>query len=222
MRPYPIPPPPEPYPFTDPLPAAVIDLIFERGYEAVTERLIVDRAGTTLGEFHRRFADKQEATVKTFEVCQQDFEWTVGTAYATGSDWRGGLRAAAWTVADYMEEHPRLIHACVIGLLRAKNEMLRVVRENILLYGATVIDRGRAEVPEASSVPLGAALMAEGSIAQLLTQRLQRSEPVAPHEMVPQMLYLAVRPYVGEEAAREELHAPRPRGSFVRRSGMAG
>jgi hypothetical protein len=217
MKRYPIPPLPEPDPFTDPLAVAVIDLIFERGYELVDERSIAERAGTTLAEFHARFADRQDATVQTFEACRQDFEWTIGTAYAGGADWREGLRAAAWAVADYIEKHPRLIHACVIELLKAKNEMLRVVRENILLYGATVIDRGRAEVADPSLVPAGAALMAEGSIAQLLTQRLQKGEPVAPYEMVPQMLYLSVRPYVGEEAAQEELRAPRPPASLVRR-----
>jgi hypothetical protein len=44
---------------------------------------------------------------------------------------------------------------------------------------------------------------------------------VAPHETVRQMLYLSVRPYVGEEAAAEELHLPRPSGSWVRRPALA-
>ena len=58
--------------------------------------------------------------------------------------------------------------------------------------------------------------MATGSMAQLLTHRLQKGERVLAHAMVPEMLYMSVLPYLGEEAAREELEAPRPAGSFIR------
>jgi AcrR family transcriptional regulator len=214
----PVPPRPKPDPFTDPIQIAVVDLIFERGYEAFDERAIVRRAGATMAEFRSRFVDKQDCTVRTIEACLQDFKWMVETAYDTGADWREGLRASAWAVADHLDEHPELVHVLVIGLLGAKNEMLRVLREEALMYGATVIERGRAEAPEPAAVPAGAAAMAMGSIAQLLTHRLQKGVDVAPHATVRQMLYLSARPYVGEEAAAEELRLPRPPGSWVRRS----
>lgn len=218
---HPIPPRPEPDPFTDPIQLAVVDLIFERGYEAVDERSIAARAGVMMVEFRDRFADKQDCTVQTIEACLQDFKWMVETAYAGGADWREGLRASAWAVADHLDRHPKLVHVLVIGLLGARNEMLRVLREETLMYGATVIERGRAVAPDPDAVPAGAAAMAMGSIAQLLTHRLQKGVDVAPHETVRQMLYLSVRPYVGEEAAAEELRLPRPPGSRVRRSALA-
>jgi AcrR family transcriptional regulator len=218
---HPIPPRPKPDPFSDPIPLALVDLIFERGYEAVDERSIVDRAGATMAEFRRRFVDKQDCTVQTIEACLQDFRWMVETAYSSGNDWREGLRASGWAVADHLDEHPQLVHVLVLGLLGAKNEMLRVLREETLMYGATVIERGRAAAPDPDAVPAGAAAMAMGSIAQLLTHRLQKGVDVAPHETVRQMLYLSVRPYVGEEAAAEELRLPRPPGSRVRRPVLA-
>jgi AcrR family transcriptional regulator len=217
-----IPARPDPDPFVDPIAVALIDLIFERGYEAVTERLIVDRAGTTLGEFHRRFADKQDCTIQTIEATAQDFAWMVENAYLSGSGWREGLRASAWAVADHIEAHPAFVYVLVVSLMRTKSEMLRVLREDCLMYGARVIDRGRGAAPDPSAVPPGAALIAMGSIAQLLTHRLQKGVDLELHATVPQMLYLSVRPYLGEEAAREELHASRPPGSFGGRSAPAG
>jgi AcrR family transcriptional regulator len=196
-------------PFSDPIAVAVIDLIFERGYEAVDERQIAARAGITLVEFHRRFADKQDATVKTMEACVADFERLVESAYDTADDWREGLRACAWAVADYIDGHRPLVYVLAVGLLQTRSEMLRVLREECLMYGATVIERGRDEAPDPDLVPPGAALVAMGSIAQLLTHRLQKGEPMMVHDMVPQMLYVSIRPFLGEELAREELHAPR-------------
>jgi AcrR family transcriptional regulator len=213
----PIPPRPEIDPFGDPIAVALIELIFERGYEAVDEHQIADRAGATTRDFRRRFADKQDCTIKVIEASLQDFEWMVESAYDSGADWREGLRACAWAVADHLEEHPDLVHVLVVDLMQARSEMLRVLREECLMYGARVIERGRAEAPDPAAVREGAAMIAMGSIAQLLTHRLQKGVDVAAHETVRQMLYLTVRPYLGEEAAREELDAPRPPGSWVRR-----
>jgi AcrR family transcriptional regulator len=212
-----VPPPPDPDPFVDPISVALIELIFERGYEAIDERQIAERAGAGLVEFHERFADKLDCTIKTIEATARDFEWMVETAYDSGSGWREGLRASAWAVADHIERHPTFVHVLVVGLMQTRSEILRVLREECLMYGARIIERGRAEAPDPAAVAPGAAMVAMGSIAQLLTHRLQKGADVAPHETVPQMLYLAVRPYVGEDAAREELDAPRPPGSWVRR-----
>jgi hypothetical protein len=56
-------------------------------------------------------------------------------------------------------------------------------------------------------------MMAVGSIVQLLTHRLQSGVAVEPAAMVPPMMYLATRPYLGEELARKELTGPRPQGA---------
>jgi hypothetical protein len=53
--------------------------------------------------------------------------------------------------------------------------------------------------------------MAIGAVTRILVLRLEEGGRVQPSATVPEMLRMAVRPYVGEEAAREELHAPRPR-----------
>jgi AcrR family transcriptional regulator len=216
-RSHPIPSRPDPDPFVDPVSVALVSLIAERGYEAVEVEVIAERAGVTMEAFHRRFADKQAATVATIEACLRDFEWMVETVYASRADWREGLRACAWAIADHLEEHPDLVHVLMIDLLEAKNEMLRVLREETLMYGARVIDRARAAAPEPEAVPAGAAAIAIGSIAQLLTHRLQKGEELAAHATVRQMIYLSMRPYLGEETAREELSLPRPEGSHLER-----
>lgn len=213
-----VPDPPGPDPFADPIGVAVLDLIFEQGYETFDEREIAWRAETTLEEFYGRFRDKRDCTVKTMELCVNDFEWLVEASYSTGADWQEGLRACAWAAADYIAEHRRLVYVLTVGLLQARSEMLRVMREEWLMYGARIIERGREASPHPELVPPGAALTAMGSIAQLLTHRMQKGEiDASPHEAVPQLLYISVLPYLGEEAAREELHAPRPAGSFIRR-----
>jgi hypothetical protein len=59
-------------------------------------------------------------------------------------------------------------------------------------------------------VPAFAAESIVGAIAQLMARNSERDDPRDPVAAVPEMMYLAVRPYLGEEAARRELTIPPP------------
>jgi hypothetical protein len=75
-----------------------------------------------------------------------------------------------------------------------------------------LIDEGRQETadPDALSPALAEAVF--GSIYQTLARELGGAGSGAePEQFVPQLMYLAVRPYLGEAAAREELTMPAPR-----------
>ncbi|MFL5873389.1 MAG: TetR/AcrR family transcriptional regulator [Solirubrobacterales bacterium] len=201
---------PERDPFQDPIALAIVDVVVERGYRGTTVEEVINRAGVTSEEFHARFADKEDCVLRSFEDFVADWEWRVKDAYASQPDWRSGLRAAAYAVADWMNENPNLVRFGTIEILEAENEMVRVRREQAFSYGATLIVRGREAAPDPEAVPDMAAMMAVGSIVQLLTHRLQSGGDPEPEAMVKPMMYQAVRPYLGEEVAREELDLPRP------------
>jgi hypothetical protein len=97
-----------------------------------------------------------------------------------------------------------------VEILAAKSEMMRVRREEAFQFCAELIEAGRAAAPDPDSVSQAASMVAIGSIMNLVALRLQRGEELRVHESVPEMMYAAVRPYLGEEAAREELSLPRP------------
>lgn len=185
-------------------------MVYERGFEDTAVEEVIARAGASEEDFHARFSGLEDCAIGVYEAFICDFEWRVGTAYYSYPDWRSGLRAAAYTAADHITANPRLLQFGVVEVLKAKNEMLRVRREEVLMYGARLIDEGRAAAPDPGAVPDAPALMAIGSIVQLMTRRLQTGEDLEAVEMTPQMLYMATRPYVGEELAREELTMARP------------
>jgi len=201
---------PERDPFQDPIALAVVDIVAERGYRAATVAEIIERAGVSREEFDGRFADKEDCILRSFDAFAADWEWRVNNAYSGQPDWRSGLRAAAYEVADWMSANPNLVRFGMVDILEAENEMVRVRREQALSYGGKLIDRGREAAPDPATVPEAAAMMAVGSIVQLLTHRLQSGTDPDPVEMVQPMMYQAVRPYLGEEIAREELGMPRP------------
>jgi AcrR family transcriptional regulator len=204
---------PHPDPYLDPVFRAIVDLTAERGYEAVRIGMIARRAGIAEPEIEARLGDRQSCMLAALSAYMEDYVWRIEAAYRTGADWREGIRAAGWAITDLLVHEPNIVRVVAVELMATRSEMLRVAREEVLMYGARVIERGRAECADPTSVPAGAAAMAMGSAAQLVTNRLQKGLPLEATEMVRDLIYLAVRPFLGEEAALEELSMPRPAGS---------
>jgi AcrR family transcriptional regulator len=209
-----------PDPWNDPIASALIDLVAERSYESVSVGEVIERAGVTRTEFERRFADKEDCALKVYEAFIVDFSGQVKAAYDAEPSWRPGLRAAAYAAATWISDHPRTARFGAVDVLEAQSEMIRVRREEVFQYCAGLIDAGRAEAPDPAAIPDSSAVMAIGSIAEMLTQRMQSERNLEPVRLVPELMYLAVRPYVGEAVAREELSVP-PRAEADRSGDQA-
>jgi AcrR family transcriptional regulator len=120
---------------------AVVDVIAERGYEVATVEEIAARAGVTMVEFDRRFSGKEDCAQRCFESFSDDWRYRIDRAYSAFPDWPRNLRAAAYEVADWMNENPNLVRFGTVEILKAENEMIRVRREVAFTYGAELIDR---------------------------------------------------------------------------------
>jgi AcrR family transcriptional regulator len=200
-------------PWRDPLAVAMVDLCAERSYERVDVEDLLERSGLSAAEFSRRFIDKEDCAMEVLEAFVEDFETRIRSVFESHEEWRTALRATAYECADWAEEHPNLLRFGTVEILAAKSEMMRVRREEAFQFCAELIEAGRAAAPDPDSVSQAASMVAIGSIMNLVALRLQRGEELRVHESVPEMMYAAVRPYLGEEAAREELSLPRPDAS---------
>lgn len=196
--------------FAHPLAAAVVKTVAERGYDAATVEEISARAGVSPREFERLFADKADAVLRVFEAHIDDFRRQVQRAYDRYPEWPESLRAAGYAAIDWVERHPGTLHYGMVDILEA-GEMARVRREDLFRWCAGLIDAGREVAPEPAAVASGAALMAVGAIVELITRNTQEAGEAELAEVLPEMMYGAVRPYLGEAVAQRELSMPRPR-----------
>jgi AcrR family transcriptional regulator len=196
-------------PFADPIATALVEIVAERGYEATEVDAVIARSGVGRAEFERRFAGKEDCVRQVFEAFIDDFIWRIRSAYAGEARWPDSLRAAAYASGDWMDEHPRTAHFGMVDVLAARSEIIRVRREEIFQYCAGLIDAGREVAPDPAAVPAAAPVMAVGAVVQIVSMRMQKGEDLAMAQLVPELMYGAVRPYLGEEVARAELAIPR-------------
>jgi AcrR family transcriptional regulator len=189
--------------------AAMIELVVTYGYSETSVEMVLDQAGVSRSEFERHYTGKEDCALQTFDDYAKRFKRQVGDAYTSNDNWRDGLRAAAYAAARWIRDKPKATRYGVLDFLNA-SEMAQVRREAIFQDFVAMIDAGRYELEDPESVPRSAAVTAIGAIAEMLTQRLQSGEPARPYEMVPQLMYIAVRPYLGHAEALEELSIPPP------------
>jgi AcrR family transcriptional regulator len=195
--------------FAHPLSRALIEVIRERGYELAGIEEICARSGTSREEFDQEFEGKEEATLRVFEAYIADFKGRIGAAYASLPTWPDNLRAAGWETARWMRDHPEATWFGMVGVLEA-GEMARVRREETFRWSASLIEAGIEVAPDPAAVTAATPLIVIGSVLELLRRQQKGAADLGIVETMPRMMYAAVRPYLGEEAARRELELPVP------------
>jgi AcrR family transcriptional regulator len=189
--------------------SATVELIAEFGYEAVTEEMIRERSGLGESEFHRHFESKDACCIAALERIAHAFEAEVLTAFGAHEQWRDALRASAYAAARFVAENERDARFGTYELMRA-GPHAQSRREATLQPFIDLIDAGRRELPEPESLSRSTAEAVVGSIVGLLVKRLSAPRPADIELLVPELMFIAVRPYLGDEAARQELRIPSP------------
>jgi AcrR family transcriptional regulator len=191
-----------------PLSRSVIATIRDRGYDEATVEEFVERAGMSRADFDCQFEGKEEIVTLVIEAEIEHFVTRISHAYDELEGWPANLRAAAYETARYVRDNPDMSWLAIIGVMRER-ETARAHRDRVFQWASGMVDAGRAAAPEPDAVPASAPLIAVGGIMDVL-RRYHEGGDVRANEALPQMMYAAVRPYLGEAAARIELEIELP------------
>lgn len=189
---------------------ALLDLVSEHGYADVTVEQIARRAGGRPGELEELFGSKEGCAIAVLEGIAEDNLRVVRRAFESAWQWPDSLRAAAYAQAQWIQENPEKMRFGMLEMLWA-SELTSAVRDNLIAEYLDMVDAGRSVASDPGAVPALAAESVIGSIAQTMTRSGNiGDDDLDPFAPIPEMMYLAVRPYLGEEAARKELTMARP------------
>lgn len=190
---------------------AMLDLVFEHGYDGVTVEAIVARAGGDLPEFERHFPSKQDCAVAVLEELAENNLRVVRGAFDREARWPDSLRAAAYAHLRWILDNPKKMRFGLLEVLWA-GEMTSALRDNLFRSYIEMVDAGREVAPDPGAIPAYTAEGVVGSITQVVVRNMGKPGGGDLLSQVPEMMYLAVKPYLGEEAARRELTIAPPKG----------
>jgi AcrR family transcriptional regulator len=189
---------------------AMVDLVLEQSFEATTVEALIERAAVQRADFERRFASTEDCVLAIIDTETDRFIDAVFSAYEQHPLWRDGMRAAAYAAARFVRDNPRYIRFSTV-MMNGATDLARTHRDMSFQLFAQIIDAGRQELEDPDSVSPETALTVIGSIVQLIFREVGRHGATADAEsFVPQLMYQAVRPYLGHAEALKELSVPPP------------
>lgn len=188
---------------------SVVTLVVAKGYDDVSLEEIAEHAGVEAAWLERTLGDKERCFVDAFDAIAERYVDAGVEAFESKDSWRDGIRAAMYRLSRIVVEDPDWIHFGTLQILRA-GDLALAHRDRHFERFIDVIDRGRQELDDPDSIDRSVAEATMGAVLHRLTVDASRGRRWEPFPIVPQLMYIIVRPYLGEEAAREELSIPAP------------
>jgi len=185
--------------------AAMLRATAELAYREVSVQDVLDRAGVSRPTFYEHFENKEACFLAAFDTAAARLRKRLESAGENGETWRERLRPALEGLLRFVVEEPDAAMSLIVDA-RAACPPALLRRDALLDHFATCLDtQVRAEAPAGEAPSAIAAAGIVGGIEALLYSRLNRGETDELESLLPSLMYFAVLPYEGHEAASEEL-----------------
>jgi AcrR family transcriptional regulator len=174
-------------------------LVNERGCSGASIEAIVKAAGVSSVTFYEHFADKEACFVAAFDRAVVETATVVReAALGSGSDgWPEQVRAALEALLAAVADRPAGARLCLVEAQVAGPD-LRSRYEATLDATAAHLRRGRLLESAPRSLPDTVEEAAAGGIAWLLRQRVELGRIAGIAELLPELVEIALSPYLGD------------------------
>jgi AcrR family transcriptional regulator len=179
-----------------------------KGLRAVELEGLLEAARVSRAEFDEHFRGLDDCFLAAWDLINEEFLGRCMAAYAGPTAWRDKVRAAAEELLAFANEDLPRARVLIVELLNAGPKA--VARRELDIRAVTaIIDAGRSELEDPESVPHMVANTIAGSIYQTLYSVLASGEAFSTEALMEELMYVAVMPYLGVDAALRELSASR-------------
>jgi AcrR family transcriptional regulator len=183
----------------------LIDAIAEagvaKGYALVTVKDITDRAGVSRRTFYDLFADKEECFLAAYDTVVERTFANLQAAFAQGGPlWPQRVKAVLEALAELCVAEPAFAHLTMVDVLAAGRPALER-RDAVLRRFALFLEPGRTGLPAliAADDLLPQAVI--GGLYEALYARIHAGQTVELPDLVPELLYCMLVPFLGHGPA---------------------
>jgi AcrR family transcriptional regulator len=189
--------------------AALIELCYEHGFVNLTIADLCRRAAVDAAFFERNYADLEDCFCQAFILERDRFYAAREAACAGLSGWRNRLRASAYALQRIIGPDPKLAHFVIVEP-RAAGERPQLLIEGVIERMLELLDQGRDRQDGPEPISRASAESIAGGIFLRIYAAVLNGSPELSEQKVREMLHAAVLPYLGADAAEEELLIPAP------------
>jgi AcrR family transcriptional regulator len=180
----------------------MLEAVGSRGYEQATVQDAITRVGLYRQAFYDNFDDKEACYLEALEAGSAWVELEMRRAVADEVAWRGQLRGALSGLLGFLDDEPEIGRALLVEV-HAAGPRAVAKRTEAMERAVKAVDLAREE-SEDDAPAISAEAVVAGILA-VLHSRLAGGEDSGFTPLLPELMYLAVLPYFGAEAAAEEM-----------------
>jgi AcrR family transcriptional regulator len=182
--------------------------VSELGYPGLTVAAILERAGVSRKTFYEHFADKEECFLAAYDVVVEGLVRAVGEAYNSEDAWRDKVRNGLGEFLRFLAAEPNFARMCIVEVLAAGPSALQR-RDGAMRMFTVFFEAGRQEASDdMPSLPPLVSESVVGAIYEVIYSRILRNRTEELPDLLPDLMYIALVPYLGpEEAARDYIAA---------------
>jgi AcrR family transcriptional regulator len=188
---------------------ALLDLCTERGYKKLKLRELLERADVDEAAFNQLYPDLDACFAAVLGEIYSDFFARAQQAVAGQSGWRDRMRATAYALLRYLRADERVARLAAVEVSYAGKRAQELFLETFNRL-VNLLDEGSSEAGGPESPGLATAIGVGGVVFARIQEAVAKGELGLGEEEIPELMYAAVFPYLGAEAAEEELRIPPP------------
>jgi AcrR family transcriptional regulator len=181
----------------------VADVTSAAGYGEMSVEDVIVTAGVSRRTFYEHFKNKHDAFLAAYDTVVSQLLTGVRQAYESEQTFADRLRAGLGAFLDFAAREPAFARMCIVEALAAGPEAVK--RRNAAMAAfATLIDENARALGTALQPPALTGETIVGGIYEVVYARIVAGEIRALPSLLPDLLYSALLPYVGQEEAAAE------------------
>ncbi len=184
--------------------AATIELIGGVGYAATSVEAICERARARRSHFERCFAGKEDCFLTVHDEVAAEFCERLREAQAGPPSWHDRVWAVGWAAMRFLGEDPTRARFLLVEI-NGSGVGAQARRDRILQGLAEVLDGGRQELEKPGTASRCSAEIVAAAIYGTVLTRIEEGRVERGEDFLPELVYMAVLPYLGSRAAEDEL-----------------
>jgi AcrR family transcriptional regulator len=182
---------------------AMVRVVGRKGYKLTSVADVIEEAGTTRTTFYKHFEDKQECFLAAYD---QVVERVLGEVVANcngSQSWLERVRKGLETLVELFSVDPELARTAIVEVAAAGADA-RQRHWNAVNRFTEFLEDGK-DLAGGRELPDNIALMAAGAVSGLIFDELLTGRAERLPELLPDLLFAMLVPYIGPSAAAEEM-----------------
>jgi AcrR family transcriptional regulator len=182
---------------------AVADVSSLAGYAAMSVEDVISVAGVSRRTFYDTFVSKEDAFLAALDGVVEELLGDIRAVYQATNTFPDGVRDCLATFLRFVTEQPQQAELLLIESLAAGPVAIER-RTQTLKTCAEMLRNGAERLTNGRSPPELTAETVVGGIYEVVYSRLIAGEADRLLELLPDLAYALMQPYLGDEAARRE------------------